>query len=107
MPMNGTQILVWIVIIALILFRASRPQRISVARMWVMAIILMLLAAFAIYGYQIVNPAPAWEIVTAIAIGVAAGIPVGMLRGHHTDVSATDRHVEVTPETILLMLQVV
>jgi sugar phosphate permease len=92
MPLNGTQILIWIVFIALILFRASRPQRISVTRMWVMAIILMLIGAFAIYGYEQLNPAPAWEIAAAMALGIAAGIPVGVLRGHHTQVSATDRH---------------
>ena len=92
MPMNGSQILIWIVIAGLILFRASRPQRISVARMWVMAIILMLLAAFAIYGYEMLNPAPAWGIAVAVALGVAAGIPVGVFRGLHTQVSATDKH---------------
>ena len=91
-PMNGTSILIWIVIIALILFRASRPQRISVTRMWVMAIVLMLLGAFAIYGYEQLNPAPPFEIVLAVLIGIAAGVPVGMLRGRHTHVSATDRH---------------
>lgn len=90
--MNGTSILIWIVVIALILFRASRPQRISVGRMWAQAIILMLLGAFVIYGYERLNPAPAWEVIAAIIIGVAAGVPVGILRGHHTQVSATDRH---------------
>ena len=92
MPTNGTQILIWIALIALILFRASRPQRISVTRMWIMAIILMLLGAFAIYGYEVMNPAPPWEVVLAIVLGVAAGVPVGILRGHHTQVSATDKH---------------
>src|SRR5215469_12615232 len=86
------QIIIWIVVAALILFRASRPQRISVTRMWVMAIILMLLGCFAIWGYQETNPAPVWEIVVAIVLGVAAGIPVGILRAHHTQVSATDKH---------------
>ncbi|MBV8637292.1 MAG: hypothetical protein JO322_04350 [Candidatus Eremiobacteraeota bacterium] len=91
-PLNGTSILIWIVVIALILFRASRPQRISVARMWAQAIILMFLGAFVIYSYERLNPAPAWEVIVAIAIGVAAGVPVGILRGRHTQVSATDRH---------------
>lgn len=92
MPMNGTQILMWVGIIALILFRASRPQRISVTRMWIMAGFLMLLGAFAIYGSEQFNPAPAWEIVLGVVLGIAAGVPVGMLRGRHTQVAATDRH---------------
>ncbi len=92
MPLNGTSILIWIVVIALILFRASRPQRISVARMWAQAIILMFLGAFVIYSYERLNPAPLWEVAVAIVIGISAGIPVGILRGRHTQVSATDRH---------------
>lgn len=91
-PMNGTSILIWIVVIALILFRASRPQRVSVGRMWAQAIILMLLGAFVIYSYEMLNPAPLWEVAVAIVLGVVAGVPVGILRGHHTQVSATDRH---------------
>lgn len=91
-PLNGTSIVIWIAVIALILFRASRPQRISVGRMWAQAIILMLLGAFVIYSYERLNPAPVWEVIVAIAIGIAAGVPVGVLRGHHTQVSATDRH---------------
>ncbi len=88
----GTQILVWIVLVALVLYRSSRAQRISVTRMWLMAGILMLVAAFAVYSTEMLFPAPAWEIAVAVVLGVAAGIPVGMLRGHHTQVSATDRH---------------
>lgn len=91
-PMNPASILIWAVVIALILFRASRPQRISVTRMWMTAGILMLVGAFAIWGYEQMNPAPAWEIVAAIVLGLAAGIPVGMLRGRHTQVAATDKH---------------
>ena len=91
-PLSGTSILIWIVVIALILFRASRAQRISVTRMWVQAIILMLIGAFVIYSYELLNPASTWEVVVAIILGIAAGVPIGMLRGRHTQVSATDRH---------------
>lgn len=87
-----TQIVVWVLLVGVILFRASRSQRISVARMWIMAGILMLVAAFAIYSYQSMFPAPIWEIVVAIVLGLAAGIPLGIFRGHHTVVKATDRH---------------
>ena len=82
----------WIVIVALILFRASRPQRTSVTRMWIFAVILMALGAFAIYGYERLYPAPVWEIAVAVVLGVAVGIPVGMLRGKHTVVTATEKH---------------
>ncbi len=85
-------LLVWIVIVGLVLIRSSRAQRISVTRMWVMAGILMLVAAFAIYSAERLFPAPVWQIAIAVMLGIAAGIPVGTLRGHHMQVSATDRH---------------
>lgn len=88
---NATQVLMWIVIAALVLFRASRPQRLSVSRMWTMAVMLMAIAAFAMYEYQRLNPVPVWEFAPAIALGLAAGVPIGLLRGKHTVVSATDR----------------
>jgi Protein of unknown function (DUF1453) len=91
-PLSASSILIWVVVIALILFRASRPQRISVGRMWAQAIILMMLGAFVIYGYERLNPVPVWEVAVAVVAGIVAGIPVGILRGHHTEVSATDRH---------------
>jgi len=59
---TGTTLLVWIVLIALIVFRASRPPKISVARMWVSPILLMALAGFAIFvvyrKYQALEHAP-------------------------------------------------
>ncbi|MDE2482860.1 MAG: DUF1453 family protein [bacterium] len=88
----GTSVITWIVVAALVLYRSSRPQRTSVTRMWIMAGLLMLLAAFGIWGGEQVHAAPPWEIALAAVLGIAAGIPVGILRGHHTQVSATDRH---------------
>jgi hypothetical protein len=87
-----TQAIIYAVLIAWILFRVSRPQRISVARMWIFVGLLMVLAAFAVYGSAVMfHPSP-WEIVLAAVLGLAIGIPLGLLRGHHTQVSATDRH---------------
>lgn len=88
----ATTIIIWIVVVALILYRASRPQRTSVTRMWITAGILMVAAGFAVYSYEMLNPAPVWQIALAIVLGIAAGIPVGVLRGHHTQVSATEKH---------------
>lgn len=88
----GQSVIIYVVVIALVLYRASRPQRISVTRMWVFAILLMVLAAFSIYASATLFKPPAWQIVAALILGLAAGIPLGLLRGHHTQVSATDRH---------------
>jgi hypothetical protein len=90
--MNRANILIYFVLMALILYRASRPQRISVTRMWIFAGILILLAASFAYESMAFFHPPLWELAAAIVLGLAAGIPLGILRGHHTQVSATDRH---------------
>jgi len=90
--MTPANVIIYLVVILIVLYRVSRPQRISVSRMWIFVSLLLLLAAFAIYGsVRLFNPPP-WEIVAAVVLGLAAGIPLGILRGHHTQVSATDRH---------------
>lgn len=79
-------------IVAIVLVvRLVRPQRISVTRMWISPIVLILLCALAIYAGETLNPAPVWEIAAALIAGAVAGIPLGVLRGLHTDVRPTDR----------------
>jgi hypothetical protein len=60
--------------------------------MWIFVVLLMLLAAFAIYGSAVMFHPAAWEIVLAAVLGLVIGLPLGLLRGHHTQVSATERH---------------
>src|SRR5579862_2356607 len=80
-----------IVVLVILTVRFIRPQRISVTRMWVQPILLGFIAAWVIYASEIVNPAPAWEIVAGLLIGAIAGIPFGILRGKHTDVRPTEK----------------
>jgi len=89
---STTQLIIYAVLIAWIAFRVSQPQRISVARMWIFVGLLMVLAAFAVYESAERFASPPWEIVVAAVLGLAIGIPLGLLRGHHTQVSATERH---------------
>ena len=76
---------------AILAIRLVRPQRISVTRMWVAPIVLCALTGWVIYLNSLVNPAPPFEIVIGLVIGVAAGIPFGVLRGRHTEVRPTER----------------
>jgi energy-converting hydrogenase Eha subunit A len=87
-----TNLIIYAVVVVLVLFRASRPQRTSVTRMWIFAGILMLIGVAVIYQSVAVFGAPAWEIVAAVVLGLVCGVPLGLLRGHHTQVSATERH---------------
>lgn len=79
------------IVVAILLFRFIRPQRISVTRMWIQPIVLVVLTSYAIYATEKLNPAPVWEIALALVIGAVAGVPFGILRGLHTDVRPTER----------------
>lgn len=90
--MNRENILIYVVIVALLLYRVSRPQRITVTRMWILVALLIFVAVLLVFeSVRLFNP-PLWQIALSVVVGIALGIPVGMLRGHHTQVSATDRH---------------
>jgi hypothetical protein len=59
--------------------------------MWITPILLCALTAWAIYGNELINPAPPQEIALGLLVGAIAGIPFGILRGVHTEVRPTDR----------------
>jgi hypothetical protein len=65
-----------------LIFRYSRPMRMSVTRMW---------TGLAIWGEQMATPSPPGIIALALGAGLICGIPFGVLRGVHTKVSATNR----------------
>ncbi len=89
---STTQLIIYVVLIAWIAFRVSQPQRISVMRMWLFVGLLIVAVGILIYrGANVFHPAP-WEIALAAVFGLVLGVPVGLLRGHHTQVSATERH---------------
>lgn len=69
-----------------------RPQRISVARMWLTPILLCGLMAWVIYATNLLRPVPPTEIAVGLFAGAICGIPFGIMRGIHTDVQPTERH---------------
>jgi hypothetical protein len=79
-----------IVVLVIVAVRFLRPQRISVARMWIQPIILCGLTAWVIYINEVLNPAAPPLIAFGLVIGAAAGIPFGLLRGKHTNVRPID-----------------
>ena len=85
------QFLPLVIVAGLMIYRMARPQRIGVTRLWLSPLILCAIAAFSIYATERINPAPVWEIALSLAVGLVAGIPFGLLRGHHTDVRLTDK----------------
>lgn len=89
--------LIYVVAVALLVWRMARPQRMSVLRLWIMPIFLLAITGFSIwasvYSAALLGqaPPPAWEMTAAILIGAALGIPLGFLRGRHSEVKPTDR----------------
>ena len=90
-PSLAMTLVIYVVIAALMIFRYSRPQKMTVTRMWIAPILFIAMTALAIWGSQQVNPAPAWAIAVAVVAGLILGAPLGILRGKHTNVRATDR----------------
>lgn len=96
-PPFATTALIYVVAVAIFMWRLIRPQRTSVVRLAVVSVILLVITAFSIYANAIASAfqgapaAPAWEIAAVIAIGAVLGIPLGILRGRHSEVKATDK----------------
>lgn len=78
---------------ALLIYRYTRPMRITISRMWLGPVIFLLITAFAVWGEEQspLMASPPAAIAAALVLGFLAGIPFGVLRGMHTTVKATDR----------------
>ena len=89
--------IIYVVVIALFVWRMARPQRMSVVRLWLMPIILLALTAFSVWANLSVStlngqvPPPDWQIGAVLVIGAVLGIPLGFLRGRHSEVRPTER----------------
>jgi hypothetical protein len=90
-PSPWLQLIPLIVVFALLALRLSRPQRLTITRMWVQPLLLVFITVFVIYSTEQLQPSPVWEIAGALVVGALAGLPFGILRGVHTDVRPTDR----------------
>lgn len=90
-PPIGVTALIYVVVIAFFVWRMMRPARVSVARIWSRPIILLIITAVFIWAEQKAAPAPPM-LVSAIALGgLVLGVPFGIVRGHNSEVKATDR----------------
>jgi len=90
-PNIVTQLGIYIVIGALVLFRYSRPMKMTVVRLFVAPVVFLGMTAFSIWATQQINPAPAWQIAVALAIGLLLGVPLGIAMSAHRTVKRTDK----------------
>lgn len=113
-PPFATTAIVYAVAIALLVWRMARPQRMSVLRLWLMPIVLLLLTAFSIWANVYASamagqaPPPDWGIAAVLGIGALLGIPLGFLRGRHSEVKPTDRpgvmYVHSSPVIVIVWI---
>jgi hypothetical protein len=87
----GMTALIYVIVIALFVYRMMRPMRVSVARIWVRPAILVVFTGLAIWGEQVTSPSPVWQTAAILIAGAIIGVPLGVLRGRHSEVKTTER----------------
>ncbi|MBV8688547.1 MAG: DUF1453 family protein [Candidatus Eremiobacteraeota bacterium] len=93
--------------LALVIFRNMRPQTMTVSRLWLMPLILLVLVGVSFWATSVELPASMiWLSIVAVAVGLAVGIPFGILRGRHSKMRAGDKPgtIIVEPSAITLIL---
>jgi hypothetical protein len=113
-PPFATTALIYAVAIAIFVWRMARPQRMSVVRLWIMPIVLLALTGLSIWGSVQTAalagqpPAPGWQVGLGLIAGAALGVPLGFLRGRHSEVRPTERpgvmYVHSSPLIIIVWL---
>lgn len=113
-PSPYTMILIYVAAIALFVWRMSRPQRTTVFGLWFRPILLVVLTAFIVWSGNYAQlalgqiPPPPWQIAGVLVVGAALGVPLGFLRGRHSEVKPTDRpgvmYVHSSPIIIIVWL---
>jgi hypothetical protein len=87
-----TTLIIYVVVAAFVLFRYSRPMKMSLTRLFVAPVLFVALTAFAIWGSQQTNhPASALAVAAAVVIGMVFGVPLGLAMSAHRVVRRTEK----------------
>lgn len=93
-PSVWSQLAIYIVIAGIVLFRYSRPMKMSMVRLFITPFVFLAMTVAVIWSSELVNPAPVIWIAAAVVIGVALGVPLGIAMSAHRVVRRTEkRHV--------------
>lgn len=109
-PSVTSTIAIYVVALGILVWRFSRPQKMGVWRLWFAPVVLTIVTAYNLYLtpqlalLEGTFPPPAWQTALAAAAGLAAGIPLGMLRGRHSDVSLGDRPNTIYVKSSMVVL---
>ena len=93
-------------VVAAVVFRNMRPQKMTVSRFWIQPLILVVMTALVLWAGEQLTPPPIGLVVLSIAIGIAAGIPLGIARGHHSKVRPGEKPgtLYVDPSPIVMAI---
>lgn len=85
-------LIIYVVIAAFVLFRYSRPMKMSLTRLFVAPVVFVAITAFAIWGgQQTHHPASGPAVAAAVVIGIAFGMPLGLVMSAHRVVRRTEK----------------
>lgn len=90
-PSLWTSIVPLVIVIGIVVWRNLRPQKISLTRLFLTPVLFVFIIWITVWGNQFISAASPLTIGLAIVIGVLLGIPVGLLRGKHTNVRSSER----------------
>jgi hypothetical protein len=90
-PSLTTNLIFYVVIGALIIFRYSRPMKMSVTRLLVAPVLLLAITVLNIYATDMLYPAPWWQIAVAVVAGGILGSPLGLAMAAHRTVRRTEK----------------
>lgn len=102
-----TTLIPTLLILALVVYRNSRPQRMTVGRFWIFPGIVVILTAWLMWS-TLAAPVPGIALAAGIAcaIGLVLGIPLGIARGHHSQVrlGETPGTFIVDPSIVVMLI---
>lgn len=109
-PSLPMTLVIYGIALALLVWRFSRPQTIGVWRLWFMPILLVIITGYNLYitpmmaQLQGTVPPPFWEMALAVFAGIVLGVPLGIVRGRHSDVSLGSRPNTIHIRSSLVVL---
>jgi hypothetical protein len=88
---NGiASIVVIIIVLAVVILRNARTQKMTVSRFWILPVIILAVTVLGLWSSIAEEHADIVAAIIAAAIGIVLGIPLGIARGHHSKVRLGD-----------------
>ena len=104
---NPATVFSTLAVLALVVFRNSRPQKMTVGRFWISPALYVVITGVLMWA-TLAEPIPGLVVagLIASAIGLVLGIPLGIARGHHSQVrlGETPGTFIVDPSIVVMLI---